>query len=379
MLDASYYATLGLGDIFDKVMAAQRLSYDDGLRLFACPDITAVGALAHHVRTRLHGDRTFYVVNRHINYTNVCVNGCTFCAFRRDREDEPGAFALSLDDVLARLRAADATPLHLDELHIVGGCHPTRPLAWFEDMIRAVRAFNPNLPVKAFTAVEIEHFARLEGISTLEVLKRLQNAGLVMMPGGGAEIFDEDLRPQICPHKADAKAWLRIQGEAHSLGIATNCTMLFGHIESYEHRIDHLCRLREQQDKSGGFTCFIPLPFLTDHSRLKLPEDKVGTQRGLDQQRTVAVSRLMLDNIPHLKAYWIMMAPKLAPVALWYGADDLDGTIIEERIGHMAGAQSAQGMTIEELEHLIRESGFTPVRRNATFNTLNDESTEARQ
>ena len=379
MLDATYYAALGLSSIREKVLSGERLSPEDGLTLFNCPDITAVGALALHVRCRLHGHKTFYVVTRQINFTNVCVNGCTFCAFRRDAEDEPGAFALSLDEVLARLRAADATPLHLDELHIVGGCHPTRPLAWFEEMIRAVRAFNPNLPVKAFTAVEIAHFAQLEGISTLEVLKRLQNAGLVMMPGGGAEIFDETLRPQICPHKADAAAWLRIQGEAHSLGIVTNCTMLFGHIESYEHRIDHLCRLREQQDKSGGFTCFIPLPFLTDHSRLKLPEDKVGPQRGLDQLRTVAVSRLMLDNIPHLKAYWIMMAPKLAPVALWYGADDLDGTIIEERIGHMAGAQSAQGMTIEELEHLIRESGFTPVRRNATFNTLNDEPSESRQ
>ena len=379
MLDATYYAALGLSSIREKVLAGERLSPEDGLTLFNCPDITAVGALALHVRCRLHGHKAFYVVNRQINYTNVCVNGCTFCAFRRDTEDEPGAFSMSLDDVLARLRAADATPLHLDELHIVGGCHPTRPLAWFEEMIRAVRAFNPNLPVKAFTAVEIAHFAHLEGISTLEVLKRLQNAGLVMMPGGGAEIFDEQIRPQICPHKADATEWLRIQDEAHSLGIATNCTMLFGHIESYEHRIDHLCRLREQQDKSGGFTCFIPLPFLTKHSRLKLPEDKVGPQRGLDQLRTVAVSRLMLDNIPHLKAYWIMMAPKLAPVALWYGADDLDGTIIEERIGHMAGAQSAQGMTIEELEHLIRESGFTPVRRNATFNTLNDEPSEARQ
>lgn len=379
MLDTTYYAALGLSSIREKVLSGERLSPEDGLTLFNCPDITAVGALALHVRCRLHGHKAFYVVNRQINYTNVCVNGCTFCAFRRDTEDEPGAFAMSLDDVLARLRAADATPLHLDELHIVGGCHPTRPLAWFEEMIRAVRAFNPNLPVKAFTAVEIAHFAHLEGISTLEVLKRLQNAGLVMMPGGGAEIFDEQIRPQICPHKADATEWLRIQDEAHSLGIATNCTMLFGHIESYEHRIDHLCRLREQQDKSGGFTCFIPLPFLTEHSRLKLPEDKVGPQRGLDQLRTVAVSRLMLDNIPHLKAYWIMMAPKLAPVALWYGADDLDGTIIEERIGHMAGAQSAQGMTIKELEHLIRESGFTPVRRNATFNTLNDEPSEARQ
>ena len=380
MLDAAYYAALGLSSIHEKVLAGQRLSFDDGLALFRCPDITAVGALALHVRCRLHGHKAFYVVNRQINYTNVCVNGCTFCAFRRDAESDPGAFAMSLDDVMARLRAADATPLQLDELHIVGGCHPTRPLSWFEDMIRAVRAFNPNLPVKAFTAVEIEHFSRLEGISSLEVLRRLQAAGLVMMPGGGAEIFDEELRPQICPHKADAAAWLRISGEAHSLGIKTNCTMLFGHLETYEHRVDHLCRLREQQDKSGGFTCFIPLPFLTANSLLKLPEDKVGPQRGLDQLRTVAVSRLMLDNIPHLKAYWIMMGPKLAPVALWYGADDLDGTIIEERIGHMAGAQSAQGMTIDELEHSIRSSGFTPVRRNATFNVMNDtDSPEARQ
>ena len=377
MLDSTYYAALGLSSIHEKVLAGQRLSFEDGLALFRCPDITAVGALALHVRCRLHGHKAFYVVNRQINYTNVCVNGCTFCAFRRDAESDPGAFAMSLDDVMARLRAADATPLQLDELHIVGGCHPTRPLAWFEDMIRAVRAFNPNLPVKAFTAVEIEHFARLEGISTLEVLKRLQNAGLVMMPGGGAEIFDEELRPQICPHKADAKAWLRIQGEAHSLGIVTNCTMLFGHIESYEHRIDHLCRLREQQDKSGGFTCFIPLPFLTENSRLKLPEEKLGPVRGLDQLRTVAVSRLMLDNIPHIKAYWIMMGTKLAQTALWYGADDLDGTVVEEHIGHMAGAGSAQGLTLKELEFMIREAGFTPVRRNAIFNTVQTEEARA--
>ena len=191
-----------------------------------------------------------------------------------------------------------------------------------------------------------------------------------MMPGGGAEIFDEELRPQICPHKADAKAWLRISGEAHGLGIKTNCTMLYGHLENHAQRVDHLCRLREQQDKSGGFTCFIPLPFLTENSRLKLPEDRLGPQRGLDQLRTVAVSRLMLDNIPHLKAYWIMMGPKLAQTALWYGADDLDGTIVEERIGHMAGAESAQGLTIPELENMIRQSGFRPVRRNAVFETM---------
>ncbi len=377
MLDTAYYAALGLSSICEKVLAAQRLTPEEGLALFRCPDITAVGALALHDRCRRHGNKAFYVVNRQINYTNVCVNGCIFCAFRRNTEDEPGAFTLDIEDVLARLREADSASLHLDELHIVGGCHPSRPLSWFEEMLAAVHTSKPDLPIKAFTPVEIAHFADLEGISTLDVLKRLQKAGLVMMPGGGAEIFDETLRSKICPHKADAAAWLRISGEAHSLGIVTNCTMLFGHLETCEQRVDHLCRLREQQDKSGGFTCFIPLPFLTENSRLKLPEENIGPQRGLDQLRTIAVARLMLDNIPHIKAYWIMLGQKLAPTALWYGADDLDGTIIEEHIGHMAGAASAQGMTITELEHVIRESGFTPVRRNATFNTLN--FAEARQ
>ncbi|MBO4300611.1 MAG: aminofutalosine synthase MqnE [Desulfovibrio sp.] len=371
MLEHSYYAALGLSSIHEKVLSGERLAPEDGLKLFHCPDITAVGALAMHDRCRRHAHKAYYVVNRQINYTNVCVNGCTFCAFRRDSEEEPGAFTLTIDDILTRLHEAYAAALHLDELHIVGGCHPSRRLAWFEEMLHAVHASKPNLPIKAFTPVEIAHFANMEGISTLDVLKRLQKAGLVMMPGGGAEIFDETLRRQICPHKADASTWLRVSGEAHSLGIVTNCIMLFGHLETLEQRIDHLCRLRDQQDKSGGFTCFIPLPFLTENSRLKLPDDKIGPQRGLDQLKTIAVSRLMLDNIPHIKAYWIMLGQKLAPTALWFGADDLDGTIVEERIGHMAGASSAQGMTVSELEHVIRESGFTPVRRNATFSTLN--------
>ncbi|GHT14803.1 hypothetical protein AGMMS49571_11110 [Endomicrobiia bacterium] len=275
------------------------------------------------------------------------------------------------------MRKADQSPLRLDELHIVGGCHPELPLAWFEDLLRTVLDLNPQLSVKAFTPVEIAHFANIEGVSSLEILKRLKTAGLVMMPGGGAEIFDETLRPQICPHKADAKTWLRISGEAHSLGIKTNCTMLFGHLENFAQRVDHLCRLREQQDKSGGFTCFIPLPFLTENSALKLPDDKLGPQRGLDQLRTVAVSRLMLDNIPHIKAYWIMLGPKLAQTALWYGADDLDGTIIEEHIGHMAGAASSRGLTIQNLEAMIRSSGFRAVRRNAVFDCLGPYNAEA--
>jgi aminodeoxyfutalosine synthase len=367
MLDAAYYDKLGLSSIYDKVLTNRRLSFDDGLALFACPDVTALGALAMHARSRLHKDAVFYVLNRQINYTNVCVNDCVFCAFRRDRASDRGAFALDREEILSRLRAADQSPLRLDEMHFVGGCHPDLPLSWFEDVLRAVRACNPRLPVKAFTPVEIAHFANLEGTSTLEVLTRLKAAGLVMMPGGGAEIFDETLRRRICPRKADAATWLRISSEAHSLGIKTNCTMLFGHLETFAHRVDHLCRLREQQDKSGGFTCFIPLPFLTENSALKLPGEKLGPQRGLDQLRTVAVSRLMLDNIPHIKAYWIMLGPKIAQTALWFGADDLDGTIVEEHIGHMAGADSSQGLTVTELEEMIRESGFRPVRRNAVF------------
>ncbi|BAV92052.1 aminofutalosine synthase MqnE [Candidatus Desulfovibrio trichonymphae] len=377
MLDAVYYADLGLSSIYDKVLTGRRLSYDDGLELFNCPDITAVGALAFHVRCRLHADAAFYVVNRQINYTNICVSTCVFCAFHRSAASDAGAFTLSREEILARLRKADQSPLRLDELHIVGGCHPELPLAWFEDLLRTVLDLNPQLSVKAFTPVEIAHFANIEGVSSLEILKRLKTAGLVMMPGGGAEIFDETLRPQICPHKADAKTWLRISGEAHSLGIKTNCTMLFGHLENFAQRVDHLCRLREQQDKSGGFTCFIPLPFLTENSALKLPDDKLGPQRGLDQLRTVAVSRLMLDNIPHIKAYWIMLGPKLAQTALWYGADDLDGTIIEEHIGHMAGAASSRGLTIQNLEAMIRSSGFRAVRRNAVFDCLGPYNAEA--
>ncbi len=375
MFNVKYYTQLGLGAIYTKVMENERLSHEDGLALFACTDLTAVGALAHHVRTRLHGDATHYVVNRHVNYTNVCVNDCAFCAFCRQSDDQDGAFVLSKQDIMQKIRTAHEALSHnvcLDELHIVGGCHPTLSLAWFEDVLRTVTEHYPRLMIKAFTAVEIAHFAKLEGISTFDVLTRLQAAGLRMMPGGGAEIFDPAVREKICPVKADANMWLQVCGEAHGLGIRTNCTMLFGHVEDAAARVDHLCRLREQQDISGGFTCFIPLPFQTKNSKLQLPKEQVGPHKGLEQLRTVAVSRLMLDNIPHIKAYWVMMGEKLAQTALWYGANDLDGTIVEEHIGHMAGAQSEQGMTIASLEHMIRQSGFRPVRRNALFEEVGD-------
>lgn len=365
MFSADYFNAIGLSDIYEKTLAGVRLSAMDGLRLMNHYVPNAVFALASHMRFKKHGARTSYVVNRQINYTNICVNGCLFCAFRRDNANQPGAFALGRQEIIAQISEACAGGI--DEMHMVGGCHPDLRLAWFEDLLADISRRFPNLPIKAFTPVEIAHFARLENISTREVLQRLKSAGLRMMPGGGAEIFDPALRTRLCPHKADAVEWLRISGEAHELGIATNCTMLFAHMETYEQRIDHLCRLREQQDRTGGFTCFIPLPFLKRNSRLHLPPERMGRVDGIDYLRTIAVARLMLDNIPHIKAYWVMLGVKLAQTALWCGADDIDGTITEERIGHMAGATSAQQLTISELETMIRKSGFIPVRRNAVF------------
>lgn len=365
MIDARLFKSIGLGEIYDKVVAGERLSFEDGIALYNNACHSAVGALACHVRSKLHGSTVTYVPNRQINYTNICANDCLFCAFRRDTEEEPGAFALSHEQILAKIRSVQASGI--TELHMVGGCHPRLRLLWFEVLLARIKAEFPELPIKAFTPVEIRHFARQEGIPTLEVLKRLKQAGLCMMPGGGAEIFDEYLRSRLCPAKATAQEWLRIAGEAHSLGIATNCTMLFGHVETSEQRIDHLCRLREQQDKSGGFACFVPLPFLKHNSKLKLPASRLRPVDGIDHLRTIAISRLMLDNIPHIKAYWVMLGLKVAQTALWYGADDLDGTIVEEHIGHMAGANSSQGLTTAELEEMIRKCGFVPQRRNAVF------------
>jgi putative menaquinone biosynthesis protein, SCO4494 family len=362
ILRSDYYENMGLGDIRTKVEAGERLTMEDGKRLFDCQEPLAVGALANLVRTRLHGKKAFYVVNRHINYTNICVNGCTFCAYQRE-EGQSGGFVLSAEDALAKI---DASPLAPREVHIVGGCHPRLGLDYFESLLGSVRTRLPEAVLKCFTAVEIAHFAKLQGITTREVLKRLQAAGLGMLPGGGAEIFAPDVRERICPRKSTAEEWLAIHEEAHSLGMKTNCTMLFGHIESREDRLDHLIRLRESQDRSGGYTCFIPLPFLTENSRLEIPTPLTG----LEELRTIAISRLMLDNIPHIKAYWVMLGVKQAQAALKFGADDFDGTVVEEKIGHEAGATSEQGMTRSELEEMILGCGCTPVERDAYFNEV---------
>jgi len=362
LLNNDYFVNMGLGDIRAKLEAGERLSLEDGQRLFDCPEPLAVGALAHTVRTRLHGDKAFYVVNQHVNYTNVCINGCTFCAYQRE-EGQEGGFVLSKEDVLSKIDSAGLTPR---EVHIVGGCHPKLGLGYFEDILSAIKERLPKVVLKCFTAVEIAHFARLEEITTKEVLTRLNKAGLDMLPGGGAEIFEPSVRDQICPRKSTAEEWLAVHEEAHALDMKTNCTMLFGHIESRDDRLDHLIRLRESQDRGGGYTCFIPLPFLTENSQLAIENPLTG----LEELRTIAVARLMLDNIPHIKAYWVMLGVKQAQAALKFGADDFDGTVVEEKIGHEAGATSQQGMTRAELEDMIRGCGCTPVERDGYFNEV---------
>ena len=377
MFDHAHYARLGLEKAYERVLAGTRLTPEDGEALFACPDIHAVGALAFHVRTRLHGDKTYFVRNRHINYSNVCVNNCRFCAFRRDTGDD-GAFALSKEDIIAR--ALDDGGHPFAEIHVVGGCHPDLRLDWFEDVFRALKDARPGAILKAFTVAEIHHFARQEACGTEAVLRRLKNAGVAMLTGGGAEIFNPEVRRRICPEKISGDDYLRIAGQAHGLGMASNCSMLFGHIESHKDRVMHLCALREQQDKSGGFKCFIPLAFQPRHNELARELENeaaragLQTDTGLDRLRTIAVARLLLDNIPHIKAYWVMLGVKTAQAALHFGADDLDGTIMEEHIGHMAGADAAQALTRRELEDMIRGCGLTPVNRDALFNPLPKEN-----
>jgi aminodeoxyfutalosine synthase len=365
MLDIKWYEKLGLRSVCEKVLAQERLDLEDGERLFACPDIVAVGALAHHVRTRLHGNKTYYVMNQHINYSNICVNGCRFCAFHR-KKDEPKAFQLSASDILAKLSERENDPI--TEVHIVGGCHPDLPLSFFEGVLRDIKRLHPNLIIKAFTAVEIAHFAKNEGVTTREVLIRLKDCGLDMLPGGGAEVFSPRIRNLLCPEKLSGEGWLDVAREAHELGIKSNATMLFGHIETHRERLEHLAALRDLQDRTGGFMCFIPLPFQPSNTNV----DSAEPTTGVEDLKTIAISRLMLDNFPHIKAYWVMLTVKLAQVALHFGADDFDGTVIEEKIGHMAGAESEQALTRSELIRVIRQGGFEAVERNCFFEHLED-------
>lgn len=352
-----------IADIAAKVYAGERLSFDDGLRLFATRNLNALGALANYVREKLNGDNAYYVINRHINYSNICWDSCKFCAFARKPKQE-GGYTFSLDDIFGKAEKLVGT--RAVELHIVGGLHPTLPFDYYLDMMRGLKRILPKVDIKIFTAVEVDWLARLTRQSAEWVLDKCIEAGMNSMPGGGAEIFHPDIRKQICPNKIDAERWLSIHGMAHERGLKTGSTMLYGHLEGPEHRVDHMLRIREQQDKSGGFMNFIPLSFHPQNTEYA----HIPQASGMTDLRCIAVARLMLDNIPHIKSYWVSSTLKLAQTALSYGADDLDGTIEEERIYHMAGAKTPQTSAEQTLRASIVEAGRVPCRRDIKYNVL---------
>lgn len=360
-MSALLFAQAGLADVAHAVTAGRRLSAEDGLRLLISPHLAAVGAIANIARERLHGDTTYFIVNRHINYTNVCVNRCAFCAFSRS-PGEAGAYALSVKECVDK--AAAFRGGRVSEFHIVGGCHPHLPLSYYTELLSVLKARFPEAHLQAFTAVEIAHLAAFSGISVRDCLARLKAAGLGSLPGGGAEVFSPRVRAELCPGKLSGEKWLEVMRAAHSLGLRSNCTMLYGHIERPQEVVDHLLRLRALQDETGGFLAFIPLAFHPGNTPL------AGQLRGptaLDDLRMVAVSRLLLDNIPHIKVFWIMVEPKVAQIALSFGADDMDGTVAEERITHAAGAQTPEALPIEEIERLILGAGRRPVERDTLY------------
>lgn len=350
-------------EIRDKVEAGERLSFEDGLRLYQSNDILAIGALADTVRRRLNGDKAFYIYNQHINYSNICVNRCRFCAFGKDKGD-PAAYEMSTEEIVGKIQKRRHEPI--TEVHIVGGIHPDLPYRYYVDMIREIKKARPEIHIHAFTAVEIAHLAKISGQSISDTLCDLREAGLGSLPGGGAEVFSPRIRERLCPKKLSPEGWLEVAGAAHRLGIKSNATMLYGHIESAEERVNHLLALRQTQDETGGFMAFIPLAFHPRNTELS----ELSNTTGFNDLKNIAVARLLLDNFPHIKAYWVMIGPKLAQIALNFGADDIDGTIIEEKITHMAGADTAQGMTRAELRRLIHEAGCTPVERDTLYNTI---------
>ncbi len=347
----------------DKISKNHRISESEALALFESKDLLAIGELAAEANRQKNGDRVYFNVNRHINYTNVCVNQCTFCAFSKlDGEDE--GYTLALDGI--REKAQEAVAAGATEIHSVGGLHPRLPFEFYLEMIRTIKTVSSQLHVKAFTAVEIDYFSKISKISTLEVIHALQEAGLGSMPGGGAEILNKEVRDKICPEKISGERWLEIIEQVHHAGLKSNATMLFGHLENYSDRVDHMRRLRELQDRTGGFQSFIPLAFQPDNTRVP-GATGVG---GVDALKTLAISRIYLDNFQHIKAYWVMLGMKIAQTALCFGVNDLDGTVIEEQIGHDAGADSPQEISKDRIINLIRKAGKTPVERDTLYNEL---------
>lgn len=352
---ASHIRELG-----DKVRSRERLTFEDGLFLAENADLLTLGELANLVREQKNGNFAYYNTNVHLNPTNVCVYRCVFCAFRSDLKSSK---AYTFTDDMIRARALEAKAAGATEIHVVGGLHHQKPFEWYVNIIRVLHETYPEIHIKGWTAVEINWLSFLTKKPVRWVLEHLIDAGLGSMPGGGAEIFHADVRDKICEHKADGEEWLRIHREAHTLGLRTNATMLYGHVENWSHRIDHLCRLRSLQDETGGFQTFIPLAFHPENTGL----DHLIKPSGVTDLTVMAISRLMLDNFDHIKAYWIMLGEKTAQTALAFGADDLDGTVVHELIYHDAGAQTPEGLTVAQLHHLITEAGRIPVERDTLY------------
>ncbi len=361
-----------LRPIAEKVLAGERLDEADALLCFTTPHLLHLGRLADWRRRALHGDVAYYNLNRHINPTNICVYtyNCKFCGFAA-LPGEDHAWQMSHEEVYEHAAAQGGEAV--TEFHIVGGLHPDLSLEWYLEMLRGLKLRFPRVHLKAFTAIEVGWFAQRERLSIEEVLLRLRDAGLGSLPGGGAEIFHPEVRAVICDGKLDAEEWLEVHRVAHRLGISSNCTMLYGHVERPKHKVDHLLRLRALQDETGGFACFIPLAYHPENNYMGLRWHTTGSE----DLRHLAAARLVLDNVPHLKAYWVMITPRLAQVALSFGADDIDGSVVEETIYHMAGAETEQHLTRRELERIVREAGFVPVERDTLYRPVGDRSLEA--
>jgi aminodeoxyfutalosine synthase len=357
-------ATAGLLDIADRLDAGERLCLEDGVRLFALPDLLAVGWLANRERERRHGARTFYNHNIRLEATNVCVASCLFCAFARLKEGDPGSYTMSLEQAWDKLRHRRDQPL--TEVHIVNGLHPDLPFSYYTDLLAGFKRIRPDVHLKAFTAVEIAFFADLYGMTDEQVMQRLMDAGLGSLPGGGAEVFAERVRRKICHDKCGSDRWLAIHRTAHGLGMRSNVTMLYGHIETPEERVDHMLRARALQDETGGFQAFIPLAFHPDNNQMR----KLPAPSAADTLRVHAVARLLLDNIPHVKAFWIATGVEVAQASLWFGVDDLDGTVQEEKIYHMAGARTPEAMTTDQIRALIHAAGREAFERDTLYNLV---------
>ena len=357
-------ASAGLRDVADKLDGGIRLDIEDGIRLFDAPDLLAVGWLANREREKRHAGRTFFNHNIRLEATNVCVASCLFCAFARLQPGDDGAYTMSLEQAWDKLRERADQPL--TEVHVVNGLHPDLPWDYYLELLRGFKRIRPEIHLKCFTAIEIAFFSGLYGMTDEQVLRDLMDAGLDSLPGGGAEVFSERVRAKICHDKADADRYLAIHRLAHRIGMRSNVTMLYGHIETAEERVDHMLRARALQDETGGFQAFIPLAFHPDNNRM----EKLPPPTAADTLRVHAVARLMLDNVPHVKAFWIATGVGVAQTSLWFGVDDLDGTVQEERIYHMAGAPTPEAMTPAEISRLIRIAGREPVERDTLYNVV---------